>query len=114
MTKIAESLPTYDLLRAYREASRTFNTPDIVLVVAKEDVQSFDAFPRSVYIEKALRHFSDFQRGAHPVVRESAHKKLQMPVEAPAFWLAFEMPDMGGVGYCAIGAYLRQTEPAAS
>ena len=30
MKKIAESLPPYDLLRAYREARATFNTPDIL------------------------------------------------------------------------------------
>lgn len=112
MKKIAEALPPYDLLRAYREARHTFNTPDVVLVIHQGNDEGFLASPRSEYIEKAFIRFNEIQRMAHPLVRETAQKKLQMPIEALAFWLVVEMPEADAVGCCAIGAYLHKEDPA--
>jgi len=113
MRQIAESLPPYDLLKAYREASCTLNTTDIVLVVNTEHAKGFQAFARSAYIEQAFRRWNNLQLAAHPV-SQPAHKKLQMPMDIPAFWLAVEMPEMEGVGFCAIGAYLHRDLSAVS
>ena len=110
MKKIAESLPPYDLLRAYREARATFNTPDIVLVIHQGNDDGFISTPRSAYIEQAFRRWSEVQRAAHPLARDPAHKRLQMPADALAFWLVVEMPEQEAVGCCAIGAYLHKTE----
>lgn len=117
MKKIVELLPPYDLLKAYRQARTTFNTPDIVLVVAQKDggflQQDGDgilASPRSEYVDKAFVRWKESLRAAHPLCRESAQKKLQMPTEALAFWLVVEMPEQDAVGSCAIGAYLHKEE----
>ncbi len=110
MKKIAQSIPPYDLLRAYREARATFNTPDIVLVVHQGNDEGFLASPRAAYIEKAFVRWSEVQRAAHPLARDPAQKRLQMPSEALAFWLVVEMPEDGAVGCCAIGAYLHKAE----
>jgi hypothetical protein len=112
MKKIAESIPPYDLLKAYREARQVFNTPDIVLVVAQGNAEGFQASPRSTYIEQAFRRFTEHQRNAHPLVRDPAHRRMQMPADALAFWLVVEMPEQQAVGCCAIGAYLHRAEPA--
>ena len=113
MRKIAESIPPYDLLKAYRDAVRVFDNTDIVLVVAENNVEGFQAFPRGAYIEQAFRRWNDHQRAAHPIA-QPAHKKMQMPVDSPAFWLVVEMPESGEAGFCAIGAYLHTTEVAAA
>jgi len=117
MKKLVESLPPYDLLKAYREVRATFNTPDVVLVVHQKDSgflqgdgDGIHAFPRAAYIEKAFVRWNEVQRSAHPLVRDSAQKKLQMPTEALAFWLVVEMPEQDAVGSCAIGAYLHKEE----
>lgn len=111
MKQIAESLPPYDLLKAYREARATFNTADVVLVVApSSDLEGFHAFPRGAYIEKAFVRWNGTQRAAHPLARDPAHKRLQMPAESMCFWLVVEMPDDDAVGCVAIGAYLHKTE----
>ena len=115
MRKVAESLPPYDLLKAYREATRTFNTTDIVLVVAAgENVEGFQAFPRSAYIEQAFRRWTEQQRSVHPIAKDPAHKRMQMPADSPAFWLVVEMHEQGIIGCCAIGAYLQRDAAALS
>jgi hypothetical protein len=111
MKKIAESLPPYDLLKAYREARHTFNTSDIVVVVSQGDVEGFQVFPRSTYVEQAFRRWNEVQRAAHPLAKEAAYKRLQMPAEAQAFWLVVEMPESESVGCCAIGTYLHKSDP---
>jgi hypothetical protein len=117
LKKIVESLPPYDLLRAYRQARATFNTPDIVLVVHQKDGGFLQgdgdgilASPRDAYVEKAFVRWSEKLRAAHPLPRETAQKRLQMPTEALAFWLVVEMPEHDAVGSCAIGAYLHKEE----
>jgi hypothetical protein len=117
MKKIVETLPPYDLLRAYREARSTFRTPDVVLVVhqrdggfLQNDGDGILASPRSEYIEKAFVRWNESLRAAHPLCRESAQKRLQMPELALAFWLVVEMPEHDAVGSCAIGAYLHKEE----
>jgi hypothetical protein len=111
MKKLVESLPPYDLLKAYRDARHTFATGDIVLAIAtEENVEGFLAFPRSVYVEKAFERWNDVQRAAHPLASEPAHKRLQMPEDAQAFWLVIEMPQQQAVGCVAIGTYLHKTD----
>jgi hypothetical protein len=115
MKKVVESLPPYDLLKAYREARATFDTPDVVLVVHQKDGgflqgdgDGIHAFPRAAYVDKAFVRWNETQRAAHPLFREAAQKRLQMPTEALAFWLVVEMPEHDAVGSCAIGAYLHR------
>jgi hypothetical protein len=110
MKKIVESFPPFDLLRAYREARATFNTNDIVLVLNQTNEDGFLASPRSAYIEKAFVRWNETQRAAHPLARDPAQKRLQMPLEAQAFWLVIEMPEKQAVGCVAIGAYLHKEE----
>lgn len=112
MKKMAESIPPGALLQAYREARETFRTSDIVLVVNKENTEGFLASPRAAYIEKAFVRWNDVQRAAHPLAREAAQKKLQMPLDALAFWLVVEMPEQGAVACCAISVYLHHEDPA--
>jgi hypothetical protein len=112
MKKIAESLPPYDLLKAYREARHAFGTSDIVLVISEGNLEGFQAFPRSAYIEQAFRRWNETQRAAHPLAKDPAHKRMQMPADAQAFWLVVEMPEQQAVGCCAIGTYLHRSEPA--
>jgi len=115
MRKMAEQLPPYDLLKAYRDATVAFNTHDIVLVVATgEEVEGFHAFPRSAYIEKAFRRWSEQQKALHPLASNAAHKRLQAPAESPAFWLVIEMPDQDAIACCAIAAYLHRDAAAVS
>jgi hypothetical protein len=47
-----------------------------------------------------------------PIANESAHKRLKMPQENPAFWIAIEDEKTGAVGYAAIGAFRQQAESA--
>lgn len=110
MKKIAESLPPYDLLRAYREARHTFNSNDIVLVVNQQNEEGFQASTRSVYVNEAFRRWNDVQKAAHPLASSPAYKRLQMPEDAQAFWLVIEMPEQQAVGCVAIGAYLHKEE----
>jgi hypothetical protein len=115
MKKIAEQLPPYDLLKAYREATHTFNTTDIVLVVAGGvDIDGFHAFPRGAYIEKAFRRWTEQQKAIHPLVKDPAHKRLQTPADSPAFWLVVEIPAQDVITCCAIGAYLHRDLSATS
>lgn len=108
MKRIAESIRPYDLLKAYRDARAHFRTADIVLVVVPdEELQGFVAQPRATYIEQALRHWTPQQRAVHPVVRQSAHQRLQLPLDQAAFWLAVESPQDQVTGYCAIGTLFR-------
>jgi len=107
MQQLAQSLPAFDLLKAYREGAAHFNTRDIVVVVNNKDQEGFIATPRSAYIEQAFRRFTPEQRKMHPLVNESAHTKMKMPNEAPAFWLVVELQDQGAAAFCAIGAVLQ-------
>jgi hypothetical protein len=107
MQKLAEMIPPYDLLKAYREATVAFDTTDIVLVVSTAEGDGFVAKPRSAYVEEAFRKWTDHQRAAHPLAKESAHSKLKIPASTPAFWLVMEFHDQGAVGCCAIGSFLQ-------
>lgn len=115
MQQIAQSLPPYDLLKAYREAQSAFGTDDIVLVVVPDEVDGIVAQPRPVYLETALRHWTPQQRATIPlpIVQKSAHRHLLLPADRPAFWLAVESPQDGATGYAAIGCVLRPSEPTA-
>lgn len=113
MKELVERLPPYDLLKAYREARQHLNTSDIVLVVVTDrELEGFQAFPRSEYIEQAFKRWKPEQRKAHPCARESAQRKLQMPQDSLAFWLVLEMHEASGVGFVAVGAYLHKAEEA--
>lgn len=116
MKQLAESLPPYDLLKAYRDARAHFNTPDIVLIVVPDDPQreGLNAMPRSAYVESAFRRFSEQQRRIHPVASASAHKHLKMPIDQAAFWLIVESPKDDGVGHVAIGTVFRPSLEAAA
>jgi hypothetical protein len=116
MQKLAESLPPYDLLKAYREAAQHFHTTDIVLVVVpdQKQLEGFNAMPRPAYVERAFQRWTEQQRALHPVARESAHRHLKLPVERPAFWLIVESPNDGAVGHVAIGAIFRPALDQAS
>ena len=107
MRRIAESLPPYDLLKAYRDARAHFGTADIVLIVVPDEMEGIVAQPRAVYIEQALHRLSERLRAVHPLVKQSAHQQLKMPADRPAFWLAVESPQDQSVGYCAIGGLFR-------
>jgi hypothetical protein len=101
---LVQSIPAYDLLVAYRKASYEFNTTDIVLIVAAhdEEVRDFQAMPRSAYVARAM---NESARLLHPVARESAHQKMKMPPDSPAFWVVLELHNKGVVVPCAIGSY---------
>src|SRR5580658_11397 len=94
MKQVAESLPPYDLLKAYRDARAHFDTPDIVLIVVPDEPEraGFNAMPRAAYVAKAFRHFNRSQLQLHPVAKGSAHKHLKLPTDQPAFWLIVESP----------------------
>jgi len=102
MKKVAESYPPFDLLKAYRDAKEHLRTSDIVLVIA-DNGEGFQAFARPAYIELAFKRLSDKLRAVHPL-HESAHKKLRVPADDVAFWLAVEFHDKGATGFCAVGA----------
>lgn len=106
MRKLAVSIPPYDLLKAYRDATIAFNTTDIVLILHTQDgdVDGFVAKPRQAYIDDAFRRWSDKQRQIHPIPRESAHQAVKLPNERPAFWLVIESEEKGAMMCCAIGA----------
>jgi len=108
MRQIAQSIPPHDLLKAYREASEHFGTKDIVLIVVPAEADGIHAFPRPVYVEQAFRRFNEEQRSHHPLAKESAQRRLTMPVDRPAFWLVVESPDDDAIGCCAVGAIHRQ------
>ena len=107
MKKLAQSLPPYDLLKAYREATVAFSTTDVVLVLAVRDNQvvGFVAKPREAYIEEAFRQWTPAQRAIHPLASSAAHKKVQLPQDAPSFWLVIESEEKGAVMCCAIGTF---------
>lgn len=107
MKKLAQNIPAYDLLKAYREARATFNTNDIVLIIADSDPEGFIAKPRSVYVNEAFRKWTQHQRAAHPLAKESAHSKVKLPSDMPAFWLVMEFHEKDAVACCAIGAVLQ-------
>jgi len=113
MQKIAQSLPPYDLLKAYRDARAHFATSDIVLVVVPDEMEGIVAQPRAVYIERALQRLSERLRSVHPLVRQSAHQRLKLPADQPAFWLVVESPQDESVGYCPIGAVYRPSVSSA-
>lgn len=108
--KLAETIPPYDLLNAYREARIAFDTTDVVLILAVRDgnVEGFVAKPRAAYIEEAFGKWSQKQRKMHPLCRESAHKKTSLPLEMPAFWLVIQAEDKDAVICCAIGTHLER------
>jgi hypothetical protein len=112
MRKAAQAIPPYDLLKAYREAQAAFNTTDIVLALSESAPEDFTAMPRSAYIEQAFRRWSPAQRKIHPLAKESAHKKLKVPSDTPAWWLVIESPDSHAIGFCAIGAFNHVTVAA--
>lgn len=114
MTKIAQSLPPYDLLKAYREAGIKLASNDIVLVVSEEMEEGFVAMTRSAYIEQAFRRWTDKQRKLHPLASVTAHARMKMPLSSPAFWLVVESPKDGLVGSTAIGVVARLVETDAN
>ena len=117
MQQLAESMPAFDLLKAYREAAMTFNTTDIVLIVsvaADESVDGFVAKPRATYIEQAFSKWTPKQRAIHPLASNSAHKRTSLPSSTPAFWLVVESEEKGAVLCCAIGTFLQETSSEAS
>jgi hypothetical protein len=109
---MAQSVPAYDLLVAYRRATYEFNTTDVVLVIAvhDEEVREFQAMPRAAYTALAM---NESARLLHPIARESAHQKMKMPPDSPAFWVVFELhdSDKGVVVPCAIGSYKYESAP---
>jgi hypothetical protein len=112
MQELAQTIPPFDLLNAYREATVAFNSTDIVLVLAAQDgeVKGFVAKTRASYIDEAFGKWSPAQRKMHPLCNHSAHKKTSLPAEVPAFWLVIQAEDKGAVLCCAIGSHLeRQT-----
>ncbi len=114
MEQVARSLPPYDLLKAYREARRTFGVSDVVLVVVDGALDGFVAKPRAAYVEEAFRKWKEAMRAAHPLAKESAHKRLKLPADADAWWLVVEFHDTGEVGCVAIGTVVTQKLVAAS
>ena len=92
--KLVQSLPPYDLLIAYRQASAKFGTTDIVLIIGAhdEEVVGFQAWPRLEYIAKA---FNKTAKKVYPIAKESAHRKMMMPQDCAAFWIVLEMEDRG-------------------
>lgn len=106
MQKLAQEIPPYDLLKAYRDATIAFGTTDIVLILHTEqgDVDGFVAQPRLVYVESAFRRWSPKQRAIHPLASVSAHQAVKLPSERPAFWLVIESEEKGAMLCCAIGA----------
>lgn len=113
LKNLVQRIPPYDLLKAYRDARMTFNTNDIVLAVSThDDAEGFTAMPRAAYIDQAFKQWTDKQRKMHPLAGESAHKKLKVPADTPAWWLVVEFPDSGAVTCCAIGAFKHELEAA--
>jgi hypothetical protein len=108
---LAQSVPAFDLLTAYRKAAHAFSTTDVVLVIAvhDEEVRDFQAMPRAAYVAKSMNRSAQL---LHPVARESAHQKMKMPVDSPAFWVVFELHDKHTIVPCAIGSYKYEADPA--
>jgi hypothetical protein len=101
--RMAQAVPPYDLLKAYREATVKFGVTDIVLLIAlsRGEVINFEAWPRQDWMQQAM---NDAARKTHPVARASAHKKMKMPASSPAFWIIFEL-DKQHIIPCAVGTY---------
>lgn len=111
MQDLAESMPAFDLLKAYRDATVAFGSTDIVLIVSAAEGGSVDGFvakPRATYIEQAFSKWTPKQRAIHPLASNSAHKKTSLPASRPAFWLVVESEEKGAVLCCAIGAILQE------
>jgi hypothetical protein len=110
--KLVQSLPPYDLLVAYRNAVKEFNSADIVLLVGVQggEVGAFEAMTRATYVTQA---FNATARGIHPMARESAHKKMSMPPDTAAFWIAVELRDDDTVITCAVGEVRYMVEATA-
>lgn len=102
--KAAQSLPAYDLLKAYRDARTQFNTNDIVLAVVVGDPETFIAMPRAAYVDQAFRRWNEKQKQMHPLAKDKAHGSLKVPFDTPAWWLVLEYPDKGMIECCAIAA----------
>jgi hypothetical protein len=112
--KLVQSIPPYDLLVAYRQASAQFGTDDIVLIVAArdEEVVAFEARPRAAYISQA---FNEAAKKLYPIAKESAQQRMKLPKECAAFWLVLELEDRGERrrAMCAIGEVRYETGAAA-
>jgi hypothetical protein len=110
--KLVQGIPPYDLLVAYRNAVKEFGSADIVLLIAIKDEEptAFEAMTRSTYVAQA---FNNAAKRAHPMARESAHKKMCMPADTAAFWLVVEMRDKDAVVTCAIGEVRYEIEATA-
>ncbi len=106
--KMAQMVPAYDLLKNYRDAVAKFGTTDIVLLIAIHggEVINFEAWPRLDWVDQAM---NDVAKRRHPIARESAHRRMKMPVESPAFWLNFELDGKHQIP-CAIGTYQYQAD----
>jgi hypothetical protein len=102
--RMAQAVPPYDLLKAYREGSQKLGSTDLILVIAMDrgEAVSLKAWRRVDFVEQAP--LNEVARRAHPIARESAHKKMKIPPAYPAFWLGFEM-DGRALITCAIGSY---------
>jgi len=78
-----------EIFSAYRMARSQFSMGDLVLRVSEQDPAGFEAEPRIAYI-KRIREFQG-SKGVPLLMRkmaeESAHKVMQLPFEADAFWL---------------------------
>jgi hypothetical protein len=103
MQVLAESLPAEGLFLSYQAGCKQFNTRDIVLVMAGPNSEVLLAANRMAYVDRAFRQWNAVQREAHPLAKEPAYKRLQMPADTPAFWLVVEMQENEMIVCCAIG-----------
>ena len=79
-----------EILGAYRDARRHFNTGDLVLVASESDPSGFEATPRIQYIKNLraiLGHLAPRALAAAAITERSAHGIVQLPFENDAMWL---------------------------
>jgi hypothetical protein len=100
--KLVSGIPPYDLLVAYRNSVKEFGSTDIVLLIAIQDGEpmAFEAMTRATYVAQA---FNAAAKRVHPMALASAHKRMSMPADTAAFWLAVELRDKDAIVTCAIG-----------
>jgi|SRR5208282_1377199 len=85
-----------DVLGAYREARRQFQSGDLVLVAAQHDGSGLEAMTRPHYIARLRRGLGrDGAKllAALGIAHQSAHKVASLPWESDAMWLVINRRD---------------------
>ena len=97
--RLVKQIPPDRLFDAYCKGRFKYNTHDLVIAVAPEDMDKagIPYMPRAEYVRTALRRCSEEQRtrlttvGAFSgIANMSAHQIMKLPAESDTFWVIVE------------------------